>query len=94
MEELRSLDLLATPDRPRVRDLEYDDLGKLQYLSCAIKVRDCLVMISAHCFLLAPSSLLPEVVVDSKEILAVVLQTSKPCMVCASFFGRSSSHVA
>ena len=39
MEELRLLDLLATPERPRVRNLEYDDLGKLHYLSCAIKVR-------------------------------------------------------
>ncbi len=39
VKELRSLDLLATPKRPDVRELEYEDLGKLQYLSCAIKVR-------------------------------------------------------
>ena len=38
MEELRLLDLLATPQQPRPRDMEHADLGKLTYLSCAIKV--------------------------------------------------------
>ena len=44
VEELRSLDLLATPERPRARALEYADLGKLVYLSSAIKVCVCRVV--------------------------------------------------
>ena len=48
VEELRSLDLLATPERPHVRELEYEDLGKLQYLSCAIKVRNPLLLRIMH----------------------------------------------
>ncbi len=39
VEELQSLDLLATPQRPRVRQLQHADLSRLTYLSCAIKVR-------------------------------------------------------
>ena len=38
MAELQGLGLLATPQRPEPRPLEYEDLGKLTYLSCAIKV--------------------------------------------------------
>ena len=51
--ELRSLDLLATPERPHVRDLEYEDLGKLHYLSCAIKVSSD---VSLHIMLAQPSA--------------------------------------
>ncbi len=39
VEELRSLDLLATREQPRVRDLTYDDLAELTYLSCVVKAR-------------------------------------------------------
>ena len=38
VEELRSLDLLATPQQPRPRDLQHSDLSRLIYLTCAIKV--------------------------------------------------------
>jgi hypothetical protein len=38
-EELRGLGLLATPEQPQPRPLQWDDLPKLHYLSCAMKVQ-------------------------------------------------------
>ena len=38
VEELRSLNLLASPQQRRVRELQHSDLSRLTYLSCAIKV--------------------------------------------------------
>ena len=40
--ELEELQLLASPQQPRPRPLEYTDLNKLTYLSCCIKVRSLL----------------------------------------------------
>ncbi len=37
--ELESLQLMASPQLPSPRPLEYADLSKLTYLSCCIKVR-------------------------------------------------------
>jgi hypothetical protein len=37
--ELDRLGLLATPERPRPRPLEFPDLNQLSYLSCVIKVQ-------------------------------------------------------
>ena len=37
-EELRGLGLLGTPEQPRPRPLHCDDLLKLHYLGCAMKV--------------------------------------------------------
>ena len=39
-EELASLGLLATPERPKPRPLEWEDLSKLVYLNAVIKVLD------------------------------------------------------
>ncbi len=36
--ELDSVGLLATPDRPQPRVMEYADLARLPYLQCVIKV--------------------------------------------------------
>lgn len=36
--ELQGLGLLATPEQPQPRRLQWEDLSKLQYLSCALKV--------------------------------------------------------
>ena len=36
--ELGGLGLVATLEQPEPRPLQYDDLGKLTYLSCAIRV--------------------------------------------------------
>jgi hypothetical protein len=38
MEELRSLDLLATRARPAPRAIQWEDTGKLAYLNNVIKV--------------------------------------------------------
>ncbi len=38
LEELDALGLLVTPARPKPRQMEWNDLVKLPYLSCAIKV--------------------------------------------------------
>ena len=38
-EELDSLEVLATPERPNPRALEYADMAKLPYLQAAIKAR-------------------------------------------------------
>ena len=43
-QELADLGLLATPERPQPRRLEWADLAKLQYLNCCIKVSH-----AAHC---------------------------------------------
>lgn len=43
-QELADLGLLATPEQPQPRQLEWADLAKLQYLNCCIKVSD-----AAHC---------------------------------------------
>ena len=37
VEELRSLDLLATPERPVPRAIEWEDLIKLTYLTAVLK---------------------------------------------------------
>ena len=37
-EELQGLGLLGTPEQPRPRPLQWDDLPKLHYLGCAMKV--------------------------------------------------------
>lgn len=37
--ELASLGLLATPEQPNPKPLEYADISKLTYLSCVIKVQ-------------------------------------------------------
>lgn len=37
--ELASLGLLATPEQPQPRPIEWDDLGKLVYLNTVIKVQ-------------------------------------------------------
>lgn len=39
-EELASLGLLATPERPKPRPLEWEDLSKLVYLNAVIKMLD------------------------------------------------------
>lgn len=39
VEELERLGLLATPDKPQPRALQYEDLSKLTYLNLVIKVR-------------------------------------------------------
>ena len=38
MEELRRLDLLATPQRPSPRPIQWDDITRLTYLNAVIKV--------------------------------------------------------
>lgn len=38
LEELDSLELLITPERPRPREMVYADLSKLVYLNAVIKV--------------------------------------------------------
>lgn len=38
MEELRSNGLLATPEKPTPRPIEWDDIQKLTYLNAVIKV--------------------------------------------------------
>lgn len=39
MEELAGLGLLATPDKPVPRAIEWEDIQKLTYLNAVIKVR-------------------------------------------------------
>ena len=39
VEELKSLDLLATPMRPQPRPIQWEDVPKLTYLNAVIKVR-------------------------------------------------------
>ena len=39
LEELGSAGLLVTPTRPKPRQMVWEDLTKLTFLSCAIKVR-------------------------------------------------------
>ena len=39
VEELRSLDLLATPAQPAPRPIQWEDVSKLTYLNNVIKVR-------------------------------------------------------
>lgn len=39
VEELHCLELLATPDKPQPRPLQYEDLSKLTYLNLVIKVQ-------------------------------------------------------
>ncbi len=41
MEELESLELTITPDRPTPRPMVYADLSKMVYLNAVIKVRHC-----------------------------------------------------
>ncbi len=44
VEELRSLDLLATAERPTPRPIQWDDVAKLTYLNNVIKARSpCLL---------------------------------------------------
>lgn len=38
LDELESLGLMATPERPQPRQLEYSDLNRLPYLQAVIKV--------------------------------------------------------
>lgn len=38
-EELRSLDLLATAERPSPRPIQWEDVAKLTYLNSVIKAR-------------------------------------------------------
>ena len=38
VEELKSLDLLATPKQPQPRPIQWDDVPKLTYLTAVIKV--------------------------------------------------------
>ena len=38
VEELRSLDLLATPEQPTPRPIQWDDIPRLTYLNAVIKV--------------------------------------------------------
>ena len=39
VEELKSLDLLATPEKAQPRPIQWDDVPKLPYLTAVIKVR-------------------------------------------------------
>ena len=39
VEELRSLDLLATPEQPSPRPIQWEDIPRLTYLNAVIKVR-------------------------------------------------------
>lgn len=39
--ELDGLGLLARPQRPRPRPMEWEDLGRLRYLSWVTKARPC-----------------------------------------------------
>ncbi len=50
VQELDLLGLLATPERPNPRSIEYADLSRLTYLNCVIKVRLGLVTL-VPCFL-------------------------------------------
>ena len=59
-EELASLGLLATPERPKPRPLEWEDLSKLVYLNAVIKVLNPslhfnLACLSKHISLLSTS---------------------------------------
>lgn len=45
VEELRSLGLLATPEHPTPRPIEWDDIQKLTYLNAVIKASPA----SLHC---------------------------------------------
>ena len=38
VEELRSLNLLATPEQPTPRPIQWDDIPKLTYINVVIKV--------------------------------------------------------
>lgn len=42
VEELRALDLLATPAQPVPRPIQWEDVAKLTYLNNVIKVRVCM----------------------------------------------------
>ena len=43
MEELRALGLLATPEQPAPRPIQWEDVAKLTYLNNVIKVRTCMI---------------------------------------------------
>ncbi len=45
VEELKSLDLLATPEQPQPRAIQWDDVPKLTYLTAVIKVGDFIVIL-------------------------------------------------
>ena len=47
VEELRSLDLLATPEQPSPRPIQWEDIPRLTYLNAVIKVRLPLLCICA-----------------------------------------------
>ena len=38
LEELKSLDLLATPEQPQPRAIQWEDVPRLMYLNAVIKV--------------------------------------------------------
>ena len=60
--ELRELGLLATPEQPHPRALEYTDLAKLTYLNDALKV----LSTTTHC----PYPSIPQVL--SQECIGIV----------------------
>ena len=41
VEELRALNLLATPEQPVPRPIQWEDVAKLAYLNNVIKARTC-----------------------------------------------------
>ena len=49
-EELQGLGLLGTPEQPRPRPLQWDDLPKLHYLGCAMKATLHVVLLFSKLF--------------------------------------------
>ncbi len=47
LEELKELQVLASPECPSPRQLDFQDLSKLTYLTCCIKVRGSHTLTSA-----------------------------------------------
>ena len=77
VEELDQLGLLATPERPIPRSLEFADLSRLTYLNCVIKVCTEEVSLDVHdcacrppVFLMSRSALLIEPALDAHATIS------------------------